>query len=472
VRRLATFGAVASGALIGVLVLAMVSRGYVHDDPSEWLLTRLSMAGTILTGLTLVGSAAVAVYRPRRAGWILLSVAPILGFLLGYPTAGYLVWHEDGSGVFEQPIFIHAFVFACLLYTPFVLAVVFRRNPKRAKWVFFGLTAVVTPLLASSYWAAALAPWLAGFPAPFVLLGGFWLWTVRRGWPPMRVPDTRSRRRAAGFALSVCVTAAVLVVAATFAVAIVRSSLFTADCHGGDHPFLRPLDETHVVVTARILWAGYGLRVEGHPVGDWAIGLVEERFWGLPARAPGIVLLRNNLFQQGQTLFISGSRERGALTRHLPIIDATFCGDNYIRPVDSARIQLRLLRQPPPSAGALILGVVRSPVRLQAPLTRTHIFERMQIYEWAFGSPPHHHPVGHARVRISSSKRTAVVTTDVDGFFEWQSGKPDDYVIHVLDVPAAQIIPDIKVPRSSFDTGFAAVPILASNCDITRPCSP
>jgi hypothetical protein len=266
VRRLAFLGSVAISGVAGVLALAAAAHGNVDNDPSRWLLTRLGMAGTVLAGLVLIASAASAVRRPRRAGWIPVASAPVLGFLLGYPTAGYLVWDERG-GILERPLWTHAIVFACLFYLPFVLSVLSRRNSRRAWWVFIISAAAVTPLLALSHWAAALATKLAACAAPFVLSGGFWLWTAGRGWLPTRVPHVQSGWRRAGFALGVCLGTVVLAAAAAFGFAIAGSSLFRGNC-SGDRPFLRPLNDRHVAATARILWAGYGLRAAGNPVGD------------------------------------------------------------------------------------------------------------------------------------------------------------------------------------------------------------
>src|SRR5207253_9533879 len=82
----------------------------------------------------------------------------------------------------------------------------------------------------------------------------------------------------------------------------------------------------HVVFTARVIFVGRsfyalthdsGMNLPGFHdprVGDWAIGVVQERFWGLPSWVPHLVLLTNFIYWTGETYFIDGSHEIGLLT--------------------------------------------------------------------------------------------------------------------------------------------------------------
>jgi hypothetical protein len=90
-----------------------------------------------------------------------------------------------------------------------------------------------------------------------------------------------------------------------------------------------PFRPEHVVVKARLIWAGHTVKVAGKWAGDWAIGVVEEHFWGLPSWKPRLVLLINHPFHDGDTVLVSGEREQGILTRHLTIVSIMACGSYY-----------------------------------------------------------------------------------------------------------------------------------------------
>ncbi len=122
-------------------------------------------------------------------------------------------------------------------------------------------------------------------------------------------------------------------------------------------------------MTARVVWADHTAKVSGKWAGDWAVGVVQEHSWGLPSWDRRVVLLTNHMFRDGETIFVSGSREIGVLTRLLPIVNARPCGTFYTQPAADARIQLELLRKPPAVGESRIMGYVRSPVPL-APISR------------------------------------------------------------------------------------------------------
>ena len=94
-------------------------------------------------------------------------------------------------------------------------------------------------------------------------------------------------------------------------------------------------------------------------VSDWAIGVVEESFWGMP-RWTRFVLLTNNVYWKRETYFVDGRRAGGLLTQLLPIVEGGVgCGRS--RPVQYAVVDLRLLRRPPPPRATRVTGVVRGP---------------------------------------------------------------------------------------------------------------
>ena len=131
------------------------------------------------------------------------------------------------------------------------------------------------------------------------------------------------------------------------------------DCFAS--PFsLSPRSPQHAVFTARLIRVAHMGRVDGHWGGDWAVGIVEESFWGLPAWPLHFVLLINNAYWENTTVLVSGGREQGILTRFLPIVDTRLgCGYFSYRMPD-AQIYLRLLRKPPASTVNRITGYVRS----------------------------------------------------------------------------------------------------------------
>jgi hypothetical protein len=280
----------------------------------------------------------------------------------------------------------------------------------------------------------------------FLAFGGFWLETSKRGWPALLAVQPRSVTKRLAFVAVVSIAAAALVVAGNLVLVAMRSSLFTGD-GSGPHLFVRPVRPGHAVFTARVVWTGHVAKVKGRWAGKWAIGLVQEHFWGLPSWAPRLVLLTNYVFVEGQTLFVSGSRDGRMLPGLLPIVDAELCGDLYALPLTYAKMQLQVLRKPPPAGEARIMGYVQSalpPVRLP-PVPRGN--DLSAAYEWAFSIPPRYRPLAGARVRVTGSSETRIVTTDGSGTYVAAGLKPGSYTLTLLDVPANQIARDCSVTK-------------------------
>lgn len=95
------------------------------------------------------------------------------------------------------------------------------------------------------------------------------------------------------------------------------------------------------------------------PVGDWAIGVVQERFWGVPSRWPHVVLMTNFVFWKGGTYFIDGGLERNLRSSILPVVTGGI-GCSRSKPIQEAVVDLHLLRETPPRQAAIV-GYVRQP---------------------------------------------------------------------------------------------------------------
>lgn len=370
-------------------------------------------------------------------------------FVVAYPDAGYLVPVSNGGVDFELPFPSTAIVLAFLFFIPFAAALLTIRKRKRAACVFLVLGAFAAAVFATSHWTAALVPRLAGWSSPFVAFAAFWLGTGNRGWPPLLAvaPRRLARRLATGFAA--CLALAGLVLLTTFALTAFWSTAhWSINCKGPGY-FVRPLYSGNAVFTARLIRTGHAGKVQGKWAGDWAIGLVEERFWGSPAWAR-MALITNSRFWEGQTFFIAGRRERGLLTRFLPIVDTQFCV-GIARPKDEEEIRLRHLRHPPSAAGVRIVGAVRSPKRF-SPRPK-QINGRPDVYDWAFNGQVADLPLAGARIGVTGSSGTWIVTTDRLGVYEVAGLPLDDYTLKLLDVPLNQHVQDLKLAKTDLAGG-------------------
>ena len=245
-----------------------------------------------------------------------------------------------------------------------------------------------------------------------------------------------------------------------------HSSLTGAiDCFAS--PFsLSPRGPQHAVFTARLIRVGHQGRVDDNWGGDWAVGVVEESFWGLPAWPLHFVLLINNTYWESTTVLVSGGRENGILTRFLPIVDTRLgCGYFSYRMPD-ARIYLRLLRKPPASALNRITGYVRShkPVNgAPRPLPRSTtiippIYSHwpMAAYEETFrGDSERYIPLAGAIVKVTGSSGSWNFTTDQDGIYVTSDLPAGGYMVRVLNPPANQVSRAERVGRYGVSrTGF------------------
>jgi hypothetical protein len=361
----------ALGCLVGLLACVALGMGVLSlsDRSPAWHLAWFGAIGIALLGLTFLIGSLVALQHRRLAGVIFLSVMPVAAFCLAYPSSGFLLWRE-GGGYFETPFPATAIGLAILFYAPFLPPLLMWRRKKRAA-IAFAVSAFVAALLfANSRWTPVLLPRLVACSVPFLLVGMFWVRTGALGWPSLVQARSWSRRKRVSILAAACVTILCLDVALTVVFSGLGTSLFNGDC-GGKHPFLNPSSPTHAVFTARVVFAARSihamtdarnsLRPSGvnRHVGDWAIGIVEERFWGMP-RWTRLVLLTNYVYWEGETYFVDGRRAQGLLTRFLPIVEGGI-GCSRTKPVEDAIVDLRLLRRPPPQGSTRVIGYVRGP---------------------------------------------------------------------------------------------------------------
>jgi hypothetical protein len=423
-RLLISWFAVALGGIVGFIACARFGMAWapVPDHPA-WYLGWFDVAGVALLGLGFLFASFAALRNRGLAGIIFLSIMPVAGFCLAYPNAGYLVWRSDG-GWFETPIPAVAIGLASLFYAVFLVPVIFWPRKKRAAIAFASAALVAGPIFAYSRWTVALLPRLVAWSSPFLLLGLFWLRTDKLGWPSLLQPASRSLAKRVLAFVATCVGILCLCGAFMVTLAGLGSSLFSPDCRGRP-PFVRPRSPTHAVFTAKILFAGrsidtlvgshggLGSSSSDHRVGDWAIGLVQERFWGVP-HWTRLVLLTNYVYWEGETYFVDGTRLRGLLTQFLPIVEGGV-GCSRTKPAQNAIIDLRLLRKLPVPGATRVIGYVRGPEPFTPGLTRP--------------STPNF--VAGALMQLTGPSYSRIVRTDSAGVYELDNLAPGDYILRL-----------------------------------------
>lgn len=458
-RKILSWLVVIAGFLLGLFYLITSGQTWFTTDTnfSSWLNSLFYVAGPGFLGLVFVGGSLAALRHRKVAGFLFIASAPVVAFLLTFPSGAFLVTEPNGSASFRQPPLVTAVILACVFYLPLVAPLFVIRNRRRALYLLAVFAAVALVVLAASHWARAMFPRLAAWSLLFCAVGGFWLATQQRGWPGLRAASTRSPARRIAMILAQCLVILVLDVAGTFAWLIAHASVFDADC-SGPSLFVRSQTPEHAVLTARLIRVGHKTNVSNTWAGYWAIGQVEESFWGLSRLTPKLVLLVNNTFREGETYFVSGRRRGGYLTRFLPIVNASPCGYYYSTPIDDAKVHLRVLHNPPPP-GFRILGFARGlkPPTFEtkpAPSVRAGLsradWRRLrdhEISEWAFTWSKRYRNLEGVRVSITGSAGTSIVTTDQEGIYDTGPLAPDDYTLKVLDAPANQTALEQQVEK-------------------------
>jgi len=422
------------GFLIGLFLLAgIVAGGIPQTDNSEgWYLRWFGYVGVLLTALVFVLGSLVALRNQRIAAWVFLGSMPVCAFCLSYPFAGYLVWHADGGGWFETPYPFMAIGLALLFYTPFLVLMLAIRYTKPAFRAFLISAGLVAIPLGLSHWSKALLPLLAEWSLLYAVPGLMWLGIYKRGWQPLRPPRPRTVwQRLLAVALNGLVLLCVGDAAVMGLFAMTSTLHYLGSCtvrKAFDHPMF----PGHAVFTARIIYAGRSLDalIDCHGIlwrdadrreGDWAIGVVQERFWGLPRWLPHLVLLTHCRFWQGETYFVDGTVAIRPLVRLLPIVIAGPC--TRTNPVEWAVADLRLLKQPHSASGTRIIGFVKQP----------EVFADVP----AAPSPPK--AAAGAKIRLTGPTGTRLLTTDAAGVYQLDDLPAGDYTLQVL-VPDNQLV--------------------------------
>jgi len=318
------------------------------------------LAGTIhVLGPGVFGLLAL---RDRRwAAFCFLVCGPVVAFVMAYPASG--VWERDGEsvGYYLPPIWL-AIDLTVLFFAPLVL-VAFATG----KRVFYGFplwAIAATTAFFPSNWTPLLLKPLFAWSASYLGFGAFWLVTARLGWPRLQVSWPKSRTRRFALGCTLILVAAVVDVAGMLAWVASHSSTWRPDCSGYRLPTI-PFNSSHAVFTALVIRTGHSVRAIGKSGGSWAIGVVEQRYWGVPSWKPQFVLLTGSWFVEDETFLISGYRAEGLLTRFLPIVSTQYCAVGA-DPIAEAEIPLRLLNDP--STPIQIIGQVRSPKRMAPAL--------------------------------------------------------------------------------------------------------
>jgi hypothetical protein len=451
---------VAAGAFTGLYALGIVGSDYlpVGDDSQGWYLRWIDFIGIGLLGAGFLAGSLTAVTNPKRAGFVFLAFLPVTAFCMAYPDAGFLVWHADG-GYFESPVPLTAVGLTLLFFAPFAALLFEFRHRKRAA-IAFAVSALVAILVfARSRWTSVLLPRLAGYAVPFLLIGLYWLWTNEFRWPVLMQPRSRS----IGRRLAVIAIAFGLLLSGGIAMAVFRaaffSSLFNGDCRAKP-PFTHTQHKEHAVFTARAIYVGRSVHtmkdlrlapenLRESPVGDWAIGLVQERFWGVPSRWPHLVLMTNLIYWKGGTYFIDGGVERSLLSNILPVV-AGGIGCSRSKLVQEAGVDLRLLREVSPRRGAIV-GRVRQPGPYAGMMN-------------PFDQPKF---LSGAQIEVTGADGARLVTTDASGVYELDGLDAGDYTVR-LHVSEGQRAGGFHVDGSFFDQSVQTLHLKADavvECD-------
>jgi hypothetical protein len=430
---------VALGVFVGLCALSVFGSTYLPfaDCCSGWFLRWLAFAGVGLFAAGFLAGSLAAVRNPRRAGIVFLTFLPITAFCLAYPSAGFLVWRSDGSGWFETPLPLTAIGLTLLFFGSILAPILALRHRKRAAIVAAVAAVVAIPVFVHSRWTSALLPRLGVTSVPFLLFGLFWLATNKFHWPILKQSRPHSvARQIAGVAIT-CVALLCAAIAGSAGRTVYFSSLFNGDC-GETPPFTHARSNSDAVFTARVIYVGLSLptqlEIRHQPeaihdprAGEWAVGVVEERFWGVPSHWPGLVLMTNYIYWKGATYFIDGGREQTLVEHVVPIVSAGI-GCSRSRAIQDAIVDLRILHQAAPK-GAAIVGRVRQPGPysnfVRAPAASSYL--------------------AGARIDVSGPSGTTSVTTDASGIYQLEGLPAGDYTVE-LHVPQGE-----TVGRTSFD---------------------
>ncbi len=421
------------GASGGFLAIVLAGQAWVPQDRASpsWTAEWFGYIGGWLFGIGFLVATVVAMRDRRRGGFLFLGFAPVSALCFGYSGSAFQVTGADGNSQFYLPILSRAIFFWALFLLPFALMLVLRRRRKIAAYSFLVSGTVASLAFGLSLWSWPLLSGLAVSATLFGAFGGFWLGTWRLGWtaPVAKRPGPLGRRLAMMFAG--CLAVVLLDVAATVGFTMWRSTSNSLDC-GWRQPFNEPIFSGQTVFTARLIRVGHVKKVSGRWAGEWAIGKVDKRYWGLGARTPRFVLLTNNIFWEGENYFIDGNRAGGLLTRYLPIVETGVC--TRTRPALYSAVEMRVLRESGDFSGGRIIGQVTD--------------ARSGGYADLTMPPKAESPLAGARIRLSGPAGTTILTSDQEGIYESEILPPADYSLS-LNLPDTQTAFDRTVDKNN-----------------------
>jgi hypothetical protein len=208
------------------------------DNDPGWLLRWISYLGDAVLAFVFIAASIVAFRNPKRAGLVFLITMPCAVFCLAYPSAGYLVWHSDGSGWFEPPEIPAAIGLTIVFFLPIFVSLLAIRRKQGAVYLLAFTMVLAGIVFGLSHWTKAFLPPFAEGSSLFLLFGMFWRGTGNRGWPLMLKPRSRSFSRRAGAFVLICIVVLCMDVAMTFGLSALGSSLFSGDCRSSYDPSL------------------------------------------------------------------------------------------------------------------------------------------------------------------------------------------------------------------------------------------
>jgi hypothetical protein len=451
----------ALGLVVGLCALVIFGGDSVNlaDRSSGWYQQLLLVAGIGLLGLCFLSGSIAALRNRKRAAVIFAGFTPVAAFCICYPDAGYLVWHADGSGWFESPLPQTAIGLTALFFLPLFAALFLRRQKKRAAYLVTVAMLLAGVVFGMSRWTAALLPRLAEVSAFFLLFASFWGGTHKLGWPSLLQSRPQTFRGRTAALVLTCLAVVSLDIALTFLFAALRSSLFSPDCNAIP-PFTQPESASQSVFTTRIIFVGRSINAWGpsgdtlhdelrdHPLGEWAIGVVQEKFWGLPSWEPRYVLLTDYIYWKGETYFIDGRRSNGLLTRALPIVSGGI-GCSRTRPAQEAIVDLRLLHEAPPAGGTRLIGYARLP----------------QPFVSGFAPPTPIRLAAGAQISVAGPTGTRIITTDQSGLYQLDDLPLGDYTLRLV-VPGTETVGFFSGEESGVKIHVAKPGVLERNFEV------
>ena len=318
--------------------------------------------------------------------WVAIGLAvsvAMLGLFGMRPVFGYSSSTSARVGTLAIGIFGAAVLYASLAAV---------RSRKRAALVC--LAAAPLPFFFSGTLAYLTFGDRAAIAEPsvavLVVLGLFWFITYRFHWPDLISQGTMTSRTrfllvgASGFSL--------LVLASVAAIAFTIRAPDIGDC-AAPPPFAKPKSSEQVVLTARVVHVGNVLG---------SVSLVQHRYWGLPSYSKLVFLPVSA--KPGDTFFIDGQLGMGILTRYLfPVINM-HCSRSA--PLQEAAVDLRVLREGPPTDGVRVIGQV---VRYEPG------YERQGI--------------PHVPVTITGPMGSVVTITDQEGIYDLKNVPEGSYSV-------------------------------------------